>query len=338
MMQKKYLFKLLSFLWISLLLQACVFEDTFYFGGSEEPIVILVPEDFSTIQEAMDFAIPGDLVSVADGIYSPSTNGEVFPIFLQDGVDLFGESPQGTILDAEGSDGVLDIFQYDGYIRDLTITGGEAIFAGGILIEESSPLIENIFIIQNQAIEQASALMILNSNNVEIVNTVIAENFRFSEEGFFPAQVEIENSNVFFNNNVVSRGDADGLRIDTQSEGEFQNNIFFQNGIDIGVGLIDESPKSLATIQYNLFFDNLEADFFISGDFFSVEEVNDLFVNDEVEFNFTANPLFVDPENFNYHLQNGSPAIEAGNPSPEFRNPDGTRNDIGVFGGPRSLE
>ncbi len=288
-MQNKFKKSLLLFT-ILILLPNCAFENTTFVDDFEEPIVILVPEEFETIQGAMDFAIPGDLVSLADGVYSPSSNGEIFPIFLQDGVDLFGESPQGTILDAEGSDGVLDIFQYQGHIRDLTLTGGLATFAGGVLIEESSPLIENVFIIGNHAVEQASGLMILNSNNAEIVNTVIAENFAFSDEGFFPAQVEIENSRVFFNNNVVSLGDADGLRLDNQSEGELQNNIFFKNGLDFGVGLADESLEPIASIQYNLFFDNFEGDFFISGNFRTAEEANDLSLNDAVDFNFAADP------------------------------------------------
>jgi hypothetical protein len=35
-----------------------------------------------------------------------------------------------------------------------------------------------------------------------------------------------------------------------------------------------------------------------------------------------------------YFLSPDSPCIDAGNPAPEFDDPDGTRNDIGAFGGP----
>lgn len=35
-----------------------------------------------------------------------------------------------------------------------------------------------------------------------------------------------------------------------------------------------------------------------------------------------------------YHLLPGSVCIDAGNPDPVFNDPDGTRNDIGVYGGP----
>jgi hypothetical protein len=45
-----------------------------------------------------------------------------------------------------------------------------------------------------------------------------------------------------------------------------------------------------------------------------------------------SDPLVVDATNF--VLQAGSPARDAGNPDPRFNDIDGTRNDIGIYGGP----
>jgi hypothetical protein len=46
--------------------------------------------------------------------------------------------------------------------------------------------------------------------------------------------------------------------------------------------------------------------------------------------NIMSQPLFVDPANHDYHLQNGSPCIDTGNPaSPP--DPDGSRIDLGCF-------
>lgn len=56
--------------------------------------------------------------------------------------------------------------------------------------------------------------------------------------------------------------------------------------------------------------------------------------------NINGNPLFADPVNFDYHLTwlnypiadtTKSPCIDAGNPSPEYLDPDNTRNDMGAF-------
>ena len=46
--------------------------------------------------------------------------------------------------------------------------------------------------------------------------------------------------------------------------------------------------------------------------------------------------LIVDPEFADdvYHLANGSPAVDAGQPSPTQNDPDGSRNDMGAYGGP----
>ena len=48
-----------------------------------------------------------------------------------------------------------------------------------------------------------------------------------------------------------------------------------------------------------------------------------------------ADPMFYDAENHDFHLQAFSPLIDAGNP--EILDEDGSRSDIGVFGGPGGM-
>ena len=50
--------------------------------------------------------------------------------------------------------------------------------------------------------------------------------------------------------------------------------------------------------------------------------------------NLTADPLFIDPENSNFMLESNSPAINAGNPSNQYKDINGSRNDMGAYGGP----
>jgi parallel beta-helix repeat protein len=46
----------------------------------------------------------------------------------------------------------------------------------------------------------------------------------------------------------------------------------------------------------------------------------------------SADPLFRASDD--WQLADGSPCVNAGDPSPEFNDPDGSRNDLGAYGGP----
>ena len=52
--------------------------------------------------------------------------------------------------------------------------------------------------------------------------------------------------------------------------------------------------------------------------------------------NVSVDPLLVDPANGDFSLQVGSPAIDAGNPY-GGTDPDGSRADLGAYGGPGGL-
>ncbi|TKJ41003.1 hypothetical protein CEE37_04885 [candidate division LCP-89 bacterium B3_LCP] len=47
--------------------------------------------------------------------------------------------------------------------------------------------------------------------------------------------------------------------------------------------------------------------------------------------NIDADPLFISPEWNDYRLQWGSPCIDAGDPDPQYNDPDSTRADMGAF-------
>lgn len=48
--------------------------------------------------------------------------------------------------------------------------------------------------------------------------------------------------------------------------------------------------------------------------------------------NIGVNPLFISSGDF--HLQSSSPCIDTGNPATQYNDPDGSRNDMGAYGGP----
>ena len=50
------------------------------------------------------------------------------------------------------------------------------------------------------------------------------------------------------------------------------------------------------------------------------------------EGSLSGDPIFIDPQNHDYHLGLHSPAIDAGIPGPLFEDPDGSRGDMGIYG------
>ncbi|MBN1352657.1 T9SS type A sorting domain-containing protein [candidate division KSB1 bacterium] len=91
-------------------------------------------------------------IHLGSGLYSPSSNGEIFPIKMVNHVHLMGENRDHVILDAEMQNRVLVFEQINGCrVNNLTIrNGGTAyILVGGVYIHRSNPILQNIMITEN---------------------------------------------------------------------------------------------------------------------------------------------------------------------------------------------
>jgi len=91
-------------------------------------------------------------IHLLEGIYSPSTNEELFPLYLPDYYILAGESDSTVILDAEELSNLL-IFDYNTgtTVSGLTITGGSAEKGGGIYCHYSDPDLHHLTLLNNSA-------------------------------------------------------------------------------------------------------------------------------------------------------------------------------------------
>ena len=116
-------------------------------------------------------------------------------------------------------------------------------------------------------------------------------------------------------NNVLYGNNPEAVFLSDSSNAIIKNNIIVNNS---GFGISGMESAS-ATIDYNNVWGNGEN---YSGNF--IPGVHDLSVD----------PQFVDAANGNFHLQAGSQCIDAGDPASQFNDPDGSRNDLGAFGGP----
>jgi predicted outer membrane repeat protein/parallel beta-helix repeat protein len=92
------------------------------------------------------------MIHLAEGRYSPLTNGESFPVYSRPKVMVKGASKESVIINAEGHDRVFHVYSDKFSLQNMTITGGYTDEAGGGLrMGEYGGHLENLSITQNTA-------------------------------------------------------------------------------------------------------------------------------------------------------------------------------------------
>ncbi len=166
-------------------------------------------EPLKTIYHAYAIIYPDSLnplkIHLADGTYSPSQTGEIYPLQMLDYITLEGDSETGVILDAEESSGVISIDQnLSTGLSNLTITGGNSSAGGGIYCYSSNPVFKNILLAGNTA-SNGGGMCLANSNpymqNITIKNNTASYqgggiNFYGSSSPVFDT---LDRCNIYFN-------------------------------------------------------------------------------------------------------------------------------------------
>jgi len=103
-----------------------------------------------------------------------------------------------------------------------------------------------------------------------------------------------------------------------------------QNGVTSGDSLIRLSTESLGS--HNVLWGKVDSR--PTKLIHNAWNINNLTRgNGNLSNSIMSDPKFVDWENGDYRLQSTSPCINAGPPDPQYNDRDGSRNDIGMFGG-----
>jgi hypothetical protein len=147
---------------------------------------------------------------------------------------------------------------------------------------------------------------------------------------------------IIIKNNLIS-GFSDNIFIDTVSDTVFiiNNLLAFQK---IGLGSISTSGNRV--LANNLIFNKNQVGIEHSGSGFVMSDYNLFWKNTIEDLNGVtygdsdriADPIFVNDTiptvggNYDFHLQKYSPAIDKGDPN--ILDKDGSRSDIGMYGGP----
>ena len=339
------------------------------FTGPENAIIVDCDGggDYLTIQEGIDIADNGDLVIVKEGTYYENINFNgknitVASLFfiVQDtsyiSQTIIDGNHDGHVVEfsnGEDSTAVLSGFTItNGYasgnwpdnsgggitcyfysspsLENLTITDNSASEGGGIYCSSSSPSLTNVTITVNSASSVGGGIYCGSSSpslaNVTITgntassfgggiyclyyspsltNVTITGNSAYRGGGIYCYSSSLCLTNVTITGNTASYGYGGGIHCCENPSISLKNCILW-----------NDSPQEIYVYSgssVTAYYSDIQGGWTGSG-------------------NINANPLFISSGDF--HLQPGSPCIDAGNPASQYNDPDGSRNDMGAYGGP----
>jgi parallel beta-helix repeat protein len=265
--------------------------------------VIHVPGDYPTIQAGIDAANAGDLVLVAPGTYYEeiTLKADVVVKGAGEGLSIIdGGTDPGDVVKAIGND-IMNTTKLQGFTITGASNSGSMPGGGGIFCNSgAAPEICN-----NRVEGNDQGIAMWNQSSAFLHNNVVIDN---TYTGISVSSASNINNNTIANNNIGIYDSGGYLPT-------IMNNIVTGN-TTYGIGCVNSGIPT--DLSYNDVWNNGQNYHYCSPGQGSI----------------TMDPLYVDEPNDDYHLQPGSPCIDSGNPLPQYNDPDGTRNDMGAYGGP----
>lgn len=326
--------------------------DGNYRVADTDPLVfstthLLVPDEIGSLQAAYDspFIDTGDTLWVAPGTYSEAYRFTHKAVLVQsvEGRDV-------TIL--ERGQTAVSISQ--GTLRGFTVRKGRVSVSGTALLDDC--VITGVFaagypsaVMVSGDAEVRNCLVMGNEKtgylgapgngagmrvqgNATIRNCRISDNRTAGKGGGLFISGEPTIVNTIVDRNYAAQGGG-GMAIDLSSRPTLINCVLFGNRSGLANG--DRGAiffeKGSLTLLNSIIWKN-------SGDHprwtWSNASYSDIQTFSDGTGNISVSPRFVDSGSGDFHLSSDSPCIDTGHPGDVYRDVDGSRNDMGAYGGP----
>ena len=300
---------------------------------------------YNSIQDAVDNAASGKTIWVFPGSFQ-----ETIVMTESHKIRSVGGA-EHTIIDGNWEDTVFRLGLH--YATSTTLIEGFTIYKGnsdrrGAAVAVSGDsnvvVLRGNYFLQN-ASQDDSAVSVIGSSDVLIDRNWFVNNYSWGVSRLSrPACIMVDQSDVKIENNIFlnNRGDNDGPCIKINStvsqKATIRNNTFINNSNNIFVAQPHTIQNNILTQSKQFGVSNCKPIEYnnVWGNFQNYPSSS---CHDQIggNGNISVDPEFVDPLINDFRLQLNSPVRDMGNPVPEFNDLDGSRNDLGAYGGPNAM-
>ncbi|UCE95172.1 MAG: right-handed parallel beta-helix repeat-containing protein [Candidatus Bathyarchaeota archaeon] len=177
--------------------------------------VIYIPNNYTTIQEGINEAVPGDTIFVQSGVYNEH-------VVVNKSISLIGEQAGTTVVDGGGSGSIISVTASNTQIINLTTRNGTY----GILVENVS----NVSICRNKALNNIDGIVLYNSENCTVAENNSTAN---RDRGIF---INSCRSSIVYKNIATNNPNQYGISANASRNVALVQNTAVENGF-FGMGL-----------------------------------------------------------------------------------------------------
>jgi parallel beta-helix repeat protein len=199
---------------------------------------IIVPDDYATIQLAINAASSGDTIFVRAGIYSEN-------VVVNKTVSLNGENMENTIIDGGNLDNTVSVTASDAVISGFTVTNsGSPYPTSGIFLDN----VQNSVVAGNNVSgNNGFGIFVMWGSNNSLLANIVTYN---TQPGI---RIDGTTANAFVANNTIEYNKQDGIFVYYAYNVDIEDNIIANN---MKSGISPQGDSFNVTIRHNVIADN----------------------------------------------------------------------------------